>query len=215
MTDLTLAIGTCDLYLKFVPNCIYLANKYLEPDIERLIIGETEHLDIKNYKFINSGKLDWGQRMINGLNSVKTKYVFFILEDYYLSQKLTKEYFDWMIKFMDRERAKKLIITSVPDWAGYKYSVNIDTIKKMHPESNWLASIQPAIWDVKHLINTISPEDSPWDFEIKGSERLRNLENDHYVIKVDEPIYFNFVRKGGVLSEGAETFLEKENLRLL
>ena len=130
MTDITLAIGTCDLYLKFVPNCIYLANKYLEPDIERLIIGETEHLDIKNYKFINSGKLDWGQRMINGLNSVKTKYVFFILEDYYLSQKLTKEYFDWMIKFMNRERAKKLIITSVPDWAGYKYSVNIDTIKK-------------------------------------------------------------------------------------
>jgi hypothetical protein len=212
--NISVLVGTCDSYLKFVPNFVSLANKYFEPNVERIIIGETIKEEYGGYKFITPGKLQWGERMLVGLNEVKTKYVFFALEDYYLSQKLSVDFISWLMQFMGRENAKKLMLSCVPDFAQYQYSRTIDTIKQMSPRSNWLASIQPAIWDVEHLKSIILPEYSPWDFEIKASEILRHHEMNHYVIKLDEPIYFNFVRKGGVLSDGWSQFLNNEGLKL-
>lgn len=212
--NVSILIGTCDSYLEFVPNCVKLVDKYFEPLVDKVIIGEKIRQEYDGYKFIITDKTEWGYRILKGLSEIKTKYVFFMLEDYYLSQQLTTEYISYLIQFMDRRNAKKVMLSCVPDFAQYKYSNTIDTIKQMSSESNWLASIQPAIWNTEHLKQIMKPTYSPWDFEITASELLRFKENNHYVVKVDEPIYFNFVRKGGVKSQGWSAFLDSENLTL-
>lgn len=211
---LTVLIGTCDSYLKYVPNCVHLLNKYFTYDCKKLIVGEIDKIDFPGYEWCIPGKVQWGSRMKKALSEINTDYTFFMLDDYYLSQKISSGYINWLLEFMDRESANKITITTVPDWANYRYLESIDTIKRMSPSSEWLSSAQPAIWRTSHLKSVMQESYDPWDFEIIGSERLKGKENSHFVIKLDEPIYFNFVRKGNILSPGWEEFLDKENIKL-
>jgi len=210
--NLSIVVGTCDDYLEYMPHSMALMNRYLPIELPRIVAGETQSIENTNYEWSLPGKGVWGKRMREALQKVKTEYVFFTLDDYYYSQKLTKEFFDWLLLFMDREKANKLCLTPVPDFAQYQYEETIDTIKRMSPHSNWLTSVQPGIWRTQHLIDILEDSYSPWDFEIAGSEKIRHKEKDHYVLKLDEPIYFNFVRQGKIKTPGWEAFLKQERL---
>ena len=210
--NLTTIVGTCDSYLDLIPGFSILYERYFEPNIETLIVSETEDLDIPKYKFITPGKKQWGERIINALSETKTEYVFFVLDDYYLSQLLTNEYIEYLLKFMDNRKVNKIMLSPVPDFAKYEYLESINTMHKMSPNSPWLTSVQPAIWRKSELLKFLKPEYTPWNFEVKGSELAKNNVENYFVAKLDNPIYFNMVRKGKQPSPGWEEFLKEQNL---
>ena len=210
--NLTTIVGTCDSYLDLIPGFSILYERYFEPNIETLIVSETENLDIPKYKFITPGKKQWGERIINALSETKTEYVFFVLDDYYLCQLLTNEYIEYLLKFMDNRNVNKIMLSPVPDFAKYEYLESINTMHKMSPTSPWLTSVQPAIWRKSELLKFLKPEYTPWNFEVKGSELAKNNIENYFVAKLDNPIYFNMVRKGKQPSPGWEEFLKEQNL---
>jgi hypothetical protein len=210
--NLTTIVGTCDSYLDLIPGFSILYERYFEPNIETLIVSETEDLDISKYKFITPGKKQWGERIIQAISETKTEYVFFVLDDYYLSQLLTNEYIEYLLKFMDNHKVNKIMLSPVPDFAKYEYLESINTMHKMSPNSPWLTSVQPAIWRKSELLKFLKPEYTPWNFEVKGSELAKNNIENYFVAKLDNPIYFNMVRKGKQPSPGWEEFLKEQNL---
>jgi hypothetical protein len=210
--NLTTIVGTCDSYLDLIPGFSILYERYFEPNIETLIVSETENLDIPKYKFITPGKKQWGERIINALSETKTEYVFFVLDDYYLSQLLTNEYIEYLLKFMDNRKVNKIMLSPVPDFAKYEYLESINTMHKMSPTSPWLTSVQPAIWRKSELLKFLKPEYTPWNFEVEGSKLAKNNVENYFVAKLDNPIYFNMVRKGKQPSPGWEEFLKEQNL---
>jgi hypothetical protein len=210
--NLTTIVGTCDSYLDLIPGFSILYERYFEPNIETLIVSETENLDIPKYKFITPGKKQWGERIIQAISETKTEYVFFVLDDYYLSQLLTNEYIEYLLKFMDNRKVNKIMLSPVPDFAKYEYLESINTMHKMSPTSPWLTSVQPAIWRKSELLKFLKPEYTPWNFEVKGSELAKNNIENYFVAKLDNPIYFNMVRKGKQPSPGWEEFLKEQNL---
>ena len=210
--NLTTVVGTCDSYLDLIPGFSILYERYFEPNIETLIVSETENLDIPKYKFITPGKKQWGERIINALSETKTEYVFFVLDDYYLSQLLTNEYIEYLLKFMDNRKVNKIMLSPVPDFAKYEYLESINTMHKMSPTSPWLTSVQPAIWRKSELLKLLKPEYTPWNFEVDGSKLAKNNVENYFVAKLDNPIYFNMVRKGKQPSPGWEEFLKEQNL---
>jgi hypothetical protein len=210
--NLTTIVGTCDSYLDLIPGFSILYERYFEPNIETLIVSETENLDIPKYKFITPGKKQWGERIINALSETKTEYVFFVLDDYYLSQLLTNEYIEYLLKFMDNRKVNKIMLSPVPDFAKYEYLESINTMHKMSPTSPWLTSVQPAIWRKSELLKFLKPEYTPWNFEVEGSKEAKNNIENYFVAKLDNPIYFNMVRKGKQPSPGWEEFLKEQNL---
>ena len=210
--NLTTVVGTCDSYLDLIPGFSILYERYFEQNVETLIVSETETLDMPNYKFITPGKKQWGERIINALSETKTEYVFFVLDDYYLSQLLTNEYIEYLLKFMDNRKVNKIMLSPVPDFAKYEYLESINTMHKMSPTSPWLTSVQPAIWRKSELLKLLKPEYTPWNFEVEGSKLAKNNVENYFVAKLDNPIYFNMVRKGKQPSPGWEEFLKEQNL---
>jgi hypothetical protein len=210
--NLTTIVGTCDSYLDLIPGFSILYERYFEPNIETLIVSETENLDIPKYKFITPGKKQWGERIIQAISETKTEYVFFVLDDYYLSQLLTNEYIEYLLKFMDNRKVNKIMLSPVPDFAKYEYLESINTMHKMSPTSPWLTSVQPAIWRKSELLKFLKPEYTPWNFEVEGSKLAKNNVENYFVAKLDNPIYFNMVRKGKQPSPGWEEFLKEQNL---
>jgi hypothetical protein len=214
MKDLTTIVGTCDSHLHLIPNFSILYEKYFEPNVETLIVGETQKLDIPKYIFTTPGQKPWGGRIIDALSKAKSKYIFFVLDDYYLSQLLTTEYIEYLLKFMDNHDVNKISLTPVPDSAGYQYleAESVNTMHKMSPSSPWLTNVQPAIWRKTELLKYLKPEYSPWDFEIKGSNAAKDEAENYFVAKLDKQIYFNMVWKGK-FAPGSEEFLEQQNLK--
>ena len=100
-------------------------------------------------------------------------------------------------------------------------------IYQFNMSSEYLNSIQPAIWEVDYLKKVLKPEYSPWDFEVAGNDFAAQQNGIILLNRLDPPtdreitiqnksieyrFYHNFVRIGGKISEGWEELYKKEKL---
>ncbi len=215
MKELTLLIGSCDNYASLWPICADLIQKYWEIDCDKIIVAENYSQSCpQEFKLINAGCRTWTERMLYALDSVKTPYVFFILEDYFLSERVSKEMIDQFLFFLKIHEANKIALTTIPEgfYKTSKFYENLyDNIYKMDDDSDYLTSVQPAIWKTSFLKELLQQDNwNPWEFEIIGSARIKGKDNKIFIKKKNDPIYFNAVRKGGYFSEGYFEFIEKE-----
>jgi hypothetical protein len=88
----------------------------------------------------------------------------------------------------------------------------IEGFTKFAADSNYLISLQPSIWSVDFIKKTLQTNYSPWDFEIKGSAKLKNTEHQIFIDTEKSSVYFNAVRKGLKKSKGWNEFFKKENI---
>lgn len=213
MNNVTLLVGGCDDYSFLWDNFIKLCNKYWEPQCKKIIVSETLTRDIDGYQFSTTSKdLNWSDRMIAAINNIETDFVFFILDDYFLRENISNEFISQSIDFLKRENGNKLIFTTIPI-GSYKLSHIKDDLYKMHDDSDYLTSVQPAIWKKSFLLDCLQKNWNPWQFEIEGTNLIKNQDNKIYLKHKTESIYFNAVRRGKIMSDGWEEFYKKEDLK--
>lgn len=213
MNNITLLVGSCDDYSFLWDNFIKLCNKYWEPQCKKIIVSETLTRGIKDYEFSTTSRdLNWSDRMITAINNIETDFVFFILDDYFLREDISNEFISQSIDFLERENGNKLIFTTIPTDI-YKLSHIKDDLYKMNDDSDYLTSVQPAIWRKSFLLDCLQKNWNPWQFEIEGTNLIKNQDNKIYLKHKIESIYFNAVRKGKIMSDGWEDFYSKHNLK--
>ena len=205
--DITLLIGTCDAYLDLIPNYLTLLGRYSKIQ-NPIIIGETQNLDIN---FITTpGKKEWGERILEGLEGVNTKYILFTLDDYYFQTPID-EYVDASIQIMESNNIDKVSFISNKHFRNYNLiPTSIDNFYMMDSSCRWLATLQMGIWKTEVFKEVLKPTYSPWDFEINGRNALTNKKCAVFDPQCE--LTFNFVRNGKQPSPGWEQFLEKEQL---
>lgn len=212
MKDLTLLVGSCDSYSFLWGNFIKLCDKYWEPECRKIIVSETLKIDSKNYEFLTPGSnLCWSNRIIEAVEQIESEFIFFILDDYFLKEKVSSEFINQSISFLKGTNSNKLIFTTISGNTLKLSNIN-GNLYKMHDDSNYLTSVQPAIWRKSFLLECLQKEWNPWQFEIDGTEAIKNKNNNIYLYHVLDTIYFNCVRRGKIMSEGWEEFYKKEDL---
>lgn len=140
------------IFFRFWGNCafpIYLINNEMRYDHE-------------NVHVINSGpEINWFNRTLKTLKELNEDYVFFFLEDYFISKNVNNEDVDEIIDFMNNNSIYYYRISAVP-------ALKTDQ-KRLNNSGNmkYPICLQPAIWKRKVLINILEEIDakSPWDFE--------------------------------------------------
>lgn len=210
--DISVIIGSCDKYSKLWKNFDILFKKYWKINSRNILVSETKTFYNYNYITYTPGKAEWGSRMIGSLNLIDTKYVFLILDDYYLTEYFTYDFIDNHIKIMENYNAVKIMCDI--DYGEPIYSLDYlkEDLYKFKMSSDYLNSVQPAIWKTDYLKQVLKPNYSPWNFEIEGNEYTKTL-NPTILLKArPKHMYFNLVRRGGILSEGWEQVYIKENL---
>jgi hypothetical protein len=211
--NISVLIGTCDAYSPLWKNFDILFQKYWQLPTKNILVSETEVFSNNHYQTVTPGKKPWGERVLESLELIDTEYVFFILDDYYLTESFTQEFIDDHIKILEKHNAVK-IMTDIDYGEPIYYLEHIEEdLYKFKMTSDYLNSIQPAIWKTSYLKQVLKPDYSPWDFEIKGNDFTKTL-NPIILLKArPEHMYFNFVRIGGRISEGWEQLYIKENLQ--
>ena len=228
---ITTLIGSCDIYSPLWKNFDILYNRYWGLKTNNILVSETiktlESSFINDYKVLTDGKdLKWGERILKSLEHIKTPYVFFILDDYYLTEPLTEDFIDSKIELMGKYNADKIVFDVLtPEYDLIE--LEKDKIYQFKMSSEYLNSIQPAIWEINYLKKVLKPEYSPWDFEVAGNNFSSQQNGIILLNRLDPPtdkeitiqnkniecrFYHNFVRIGGKISEGWEELYKKENL---
>jgi hypothetical protein len=208
--DLSVLVGSCDEYYNLLRNFDILFKKYWLPKTKNFLVTETIPFDNPHYEIVLAGKVTWGQRILTALEQIDTKYVFFILEDYYLSEYFTEERVINHLNLLEKHNGDKIMFEIL----DREYTLeNIDNnLYKFNINSKYLNSVQPSIWKTDFLKKSLSPMFSPWDFETIGNNLTKKLNPTILLNAIPQRTYFNFVRRGGVLSVGWEDFIKKENL---
>lgn len=205
---LTVLVATCDQYQPLWKNFTKCYKKYFPYNIDTLFVGET--MENPDYKTYIPGKKEWGERVQGALDLVKTPYVLFLLDDYFLSFDYGLDRLCRYVRDMDSYHMNRLQISR----SSYQlYTGTNDIYLKFHPHSDYQFSLQPSIWRKDWILKNCPPNFTPWDFEIRNDAKYAGSDTSTYVDPaINFPVYFNAVRKGFIKSDGWDAFKLREGL---
>jgi len=196
--DITLLIGTCDKYSFLWNNFTKLSDKYLTFDYsKKIFVSETKTAKYKNYttRLFETG-MSWSDRMLSTLNEIDTKYTFFVLDDYYFVEKIDNKEMKFHLDLLEEMKGNKVMFDyKCPHLKlGKRITDKKRGVYELNNNSNYLTSLQPSLWKTSFLKECMQHNWSPWEFEIKGSEKRQGKDNRNYLsIRTKKP-YFNIVR---------------------
>ncbi|MEF8811138.1 MAG: hypothetical protein V5A47_09470, partial [Bacteroidales bacterium] len=149
--------------------------RYFMAPVDIYFLSESKkHPD---FDTINPGHRHWGEGVLHALNYIKTPYILWLQDDYFLIEPFGEAMLEMNLMHCREFGMDHLILDriskhyTIGDGPHYCY---FDTnFVKMSDDSDYLTSLQASIFERQFLLNNIYPHESPWDFEIKGTKRIR------------------------------------------
>ena len=222
----TILVNSCDKYQDaWVPFFHFLMLNW--ENIPYNIVLNTESKDFcykdLNIKTFNLYKeqvnIPWGKRYIETLKLIDSKYVITLLDDFYLEHKVDQEIIDKCINWMDLN--DQIVVFSFYESDGeFIPSTEYENFgRRVYNNNEYKFNCQAAIWRRESLITYIREHESPWEWEIYGSNRKTQecevfyniLNNKYSPFKYD--IYKYGLRRGRWLTDTVDLF-EKNGIKV-
>ena len=174
--NLTILVCSCDSYQDLWIPFFTLLKKYWDPkDIQILLNTESydfpfDGLDIT---VVHSPcEKNYGQRMLNALSCVNTKYVLPLLDDFFLRSPVDENRIREIIRWMDEDSNIAYFncdSTEVyADWEINRYP----GFRRIPPGNRYIFNMQAAIWRTNILKKCWLPNVSPWEWEMLSNTKV-------------------------------------------
>ena len=227
MKSIALLVSTCDSYSFLWDNFKTLISKNI-PIEKKYSCSETLSIG-ENYIPFNTNTAAWSDRLINALKRIEEEYIFFVLEDYYMTKKILSAEIDSILDTMIDKNLDKFLLQNggnMPHTYKTYEMIGVDGVEKqisscdyygsfmLVNQSPYLTSLQPAVWKREALLGCLEKNWTPWDFEIKGTHKASTMNINILMYYLDE-VYFNACRKGKTLSPGWDEVKRAHNLKEL
>lgn len=205
MNDCTIIVNSCDDY-KDTWELFFKALKDNWPNLEYSIVLNTEKDTYEDTNFVRTHNVDfkgkpdkWGYRLKKTLESLKTKNVIMLYDDFILENKVDYEQI---------EKCSRYLISN-PEIAVFYFigndTINIDDnrfekFELLQKRADYKLNSAPAIWNREKLIQYVDEDDTPWAWEFFGSYRAYNNKDLFYSVKKKyEKIYpYNYTMGGAI-----------------
>lgn len=189
--EVTLLVSSCDKYSTAWNPFFELVNLNW-PGHPKKIILNTETMSYShkglNIETINEPQTNatWSQRLLNCLYNINTDFIIFCLEDFFLQGPVKEDVLEYCLKKMKNN----------PQIACYRLKASNDNnLKKSEDGLFYIADknvpyrldTQFAIWRKQILISFINENESPWEFEGKGTERIKETDKLFYWFYDEKP----------------------------
>ena len=178
MDNLSLVVSSCDKYSSAWRPYFELLKIYWPEHPEDIhLISETKkyvdnQLNIINHNFPKS--YTWSERLYETLKSIKSEYILFSLEDFFLMSNVDQGAIDKCIKWMSTyPKIAQCRLSSRNTVNLGKYWDNSSSFRIAGPDVPFRLDTQVAIWRKDDLINFIDKKEDPWQFEGWGTERIK------------------------------------------
>lgn len=195
--DVVILINSCDQNFDVLSLIIKSIDENWKDNPFKIKIN-TESNGLFNEK--NSIKnIEWGERLIKNLRSLKSTYVIFLLDDYILEERINIDLIYKALEVLHADENGSVFYlnycTSDEEKGGDYFKLK--AVKDARLNSH------PAIWKRKDLLQLTEPFDTPWSWETFGNYRTFNsIKNFYSVSSKDNDIYKYDYRLGGAIYRG-------------
>ncbi len=198
--DLSIVVGSCDKYSFLWDKFTKRFNQYWDVDIElkKYLISETVDFSGNTFETLKYGNVPYTKCLENALESIDSKYILWLQDDYFLVKKLNSKIIYDSYNLISKE--SNIIRVGIHlDSKYYSTTKHNDTpFNKFSKNSMYSISMQSSIWDREKLLKFLkeSPNESPWEFELNGTKRLNMTDYDVFFHKLQDSWYEEAMKKG-------------------
>lgn len=203
-------VMTCDKYLSTVKGFAYLFNKYWYHEQPVTVLGFSQPtFDLPpNFSFQSLGVDSdypverWSDALLKFLNHPLTpKYFTLFLEDYWIKSPVNVR----TVKILEDYAMGCGDIIKVDLSTDRQFSEKpIDMAKLLdiellqgNPEAQYHMSLYIGLWNRDLLRRVLIPNETPWQVELDGTNRLRALRNVRVIGTRNNPVPITLVHRNG------------------
>ena len=208
--NLTLLIMSCDNFSDLWDGQIKQIEKFWKEHPKKIILV-SDKKTLKQYSNVKiialNIEMEWSERLNWALKEIKTEYVFFTLDDYYLIDNVKNDILNTYVDLMEKEsydyirlrkRRKKDTEESIDNY--YK-------LRNLNPDSNYAINFYAGLWKKDFLDYCSLKHKNAWQLEVS----LKNSGKKYgakCAICMDNNVYpiLDVVRKGKLLRNAAKYF---------
>lgn len=207
MDDIVLIVPSCDKYKELWKPFFTLLKKHWA-DCPFKIYLISENPDYPGIEGIAETDGSWATRLKNALNRIKEPYIFLMLEDYLLTNKVDTERILKLFEIVKKENICHLGTTP------FLHPVALSQFKDYPDlidakEDSCHISLQAGIWNKEVLTKILKEGESPWETEWNGTERSREF-NPFVMMKEDFLTRYIQGSERGKMPNETREYLKKE-----
>ena len=199
MASAPIYVLTSDKYLDALRPFAWLMLKYWNPPPQVIVGGFTKPKFSlpPNFTFHSLGGFasfplkKWSNALIKFLMVQPYEVFGLMLEDYWLTRKVDVEAIDIAAAYMEQfHYVARFDLTG--DRKNSGFAKQYGTAGKVRlvisdPDSQYHCSLMCALWRKEHLLRILVEDESPWEVELNGTPRLRELRDQCIVLGTEDP----------------------------
>ena len=200
-------ITSCDAYSDIWDPFFQLMDKFWD-DIPYRVYLNTETIEF-NQKYNNfevssltlydkkrKDKTTWSKRMLDVLERIEEEYVFILVEDFFLREKVQTQLMEEILDRMDKDPLMSQVQffgTRTNCDNCVQNTMSDDIVLEQIGDDKAKVVFVPVIWRKSTLVKWLRPHESIWAFEACGAKRARRWKYKEQVYRAYSPAIFNYL----------------------
>jgi hypothetical protein len=153
-------------------------------NLEKFFVNEKKEINDNNFFHIKCGNnIEWTSKILRGLEEIKSDYIFLLLEDFFVGNKVNKDHLHELVNYISINDIDymKLVDNNTINYMRFGNKVTKKKyLLKLDNKIDYSLSLQPSIWKKSFLKELIGDtECNAWAFESKlNSDKLKKAIED-------------------------------------
>ncbi len=201
---LSIYVSSTDRYDWLHEGFFFYFHKYWSDCPYEIYLGsETKEFHDNRVNSLTIGEeTQWGDLTIKNLEKIQSPYILLMLDDFFLERNVDSDVIKAIITKTQELGAKHVRLSE----NGLPKKLSLNEVENgfinICQSKYYRCSLQTAIWEREYLLSILRSEENPWEFELRGSERISCSDGIYFLKK--QPLIFHF---GGVAHKG---YLERK-----
>jgi hypothetical protein len=181
---------SCDRYRDLWQPFFKLFRRYW-PDCDLPVYLGAESASFAGVCTLHSPVKGWSRSLEYYLQALDTRYVLLLLEDFFFDGAVRSA--DILQRLQELEALGGASLRLFPDPPPDYFDAGLGVL---HHNADYRVSLQASIWNREQLLSLVVPDESPWEFEWKGSVRSRAMAAGFYCVHEAAIHYRHVVERG-------------------
>ena len=192
----TVIVSSCDAYSDVWEPFFFILKKNWDIPYPVVLVTETKSFSVDgidletiNLPAKKGVASTWSERLIFALKQIKTPYVIFLLEDFFMTGAVDQKRIEQCIKWLDDD--KKAVCFSFYPTTGNEPS-KYAGFERRPQNGLYRFNAQAGLWRTKQLLSFLDPAEDAWQWENEGNKRSFSINDDFYSISDRKPLIFQY-----------------------
>jgi len=199
--SIAVLVCSCDKYTEAWEPMFGLMNIYWQDcKYKKTLLTNEKEFNKFDVISLKSGSIaDWSTSFINALEMIDEEYVLVLMEDYFLQKKVRNDDFDAIEAYMSANpevACMRIHPSPAPPGTGDKTRIGHMIFEEISNDDEYSINLQAGVWKKDFLLEIAEKNESAWQFEHHGSQRMQERKEKILVISDKENIPFDYYCTG-------------------